>query len=385
MVELFCNLQLTPKGSPSQREAFGLGQLIINLYIMTNMEYKKEENEIKTDKQPDQVKLKHKRTKKEKENLKMFLFGLLGLVVLFVIIAGGVGIYRTYAKVANDNFTLTVSKILRLPAFKVDGKTVLYTDYVNDLKALEHLQSYEKKTGNTTVVLSKQEMSDQVLWRLFNNILLQKAANTYSVKVEKEDVDTIKSQVLQQFKDTATAEKELKDRYGWDMKTYEEKVIHSYVLQNKLNEKVQADKKLDTEIYNSALKVLNELKNGTDFATTAKKYGQDGTASNGGDLGWFGKGAMVAEFENAAFALKKGELSQSLVQTQFGYHIIKVEDTKKVKEKDENGKEVEVDQVKARHILFRLADAGWYLDRAAKQAKIHLYLKVNNPFDKPNI
>jgi parvulin-like peptidyl-prolyl isomerase len=66
------------------------------------------------------------------------------------------------------------------------------------------------------------------------------------------------------------------------------------------------------------------LKRGEDFAKLAAKYSKDtGSGANGGDLGWFGKGAMVAEFETAAFSQKVGEIGKP-VKSQFGYHIIQV-------------------------------------------------------------
>ena len=69
-------------------------------------------------------------------------------------------------------------------------------------------------------------------------------------------------------------------------------------------------------------------KNGGDFAELAKRFSQEpGAPAGGGDLGWFGHGRMVKEFEAAAFALKPGEISP-VVKTQFGYHIIKVEERK---------------------------------------------------------
>jgi len=72
--------------------------------------------------------------------------------------------------------------------------------------------------------------------------------------------------------------------------------------------------------------VLAEVKKGTDFAELAKQKSKDpGAAAEGGDLGYFGKAQMVPEFAEAAFKMKKGDVSEP-VKTQFGWHIIKVED-----------------------------------------------------------
>jgi peptidyl-prolyl cis-trans isomerase D len=79
---------------------------------------------------------------------------------------------------------------------------------------------------------------------------------------------------------------------------------------------------LQTEVEAQAAYKL--LTSGVDFATVAKRYSKDtGSGANGGDLGWFGKGAMVAEFETAAFSQKVGEIGKP-VKSQFGYHIIQV-------------------------------------------------------------
>jgi peptidyl-prolyl cis-trans isomerase C len=75
-------------------------------------------------------------------------------------------------------------------------------------------------------------------------------------------------------------------------------------------------------------KLLARLKKGEDFAALAKEASKDGSASSGGDLGFFGKGQMVKPFEEAAFALKVGEVSKAPVQSQFGWHLIKVEERK---------------------------------------------------------
>ena len=106
---------------------------------------------------------------------------------------------------------------------------------------------------------------------------------------------------------------------------------------------------LDTSKQNrpKAEEVLKRARSGEDFTKLAKEFSTEpGAKEKGGDLGWFGPGQMVPEFEKAAFALKPGEISE-IVETKFGYHIIKLEDRKT---ETKEGKPEE--QVKARHILI---------------------------------
>jgi peptidyl-prolyl cis-trans isomerase D len=70
--------------------------------------------------------------------------------------------------------------------------------------------------------------------------------------------------------------------------------------------------------------LLNKIKGGADFAAMARQFGTDGTKDQGGDLGWFGKGRMVPEFEKAIFGATTTGLLPNVVETSFGYHIIKI-------------------------------------------------------------
>ncbi|MDB6452667.1 peptidylprolyl isomerase [Falsirhodobacter sp. 20TX0035] len=73
--------------------------------------------------------------------------------------------------------------------------------------------------------------------------------------------------------------------------------------------------------------VKQQLDDGADFAEVAKEKSTDSAAQNGGDLGWFGPGMMIEPFQNAVAAMKVGEVSEP-VQTQFGWHVIKLNDTR---------------------------------------------------------
>lgn len=77
----------------------------------------------------------------------------------------------------------------------------------------------------------------------------------------------------------------------------------------------------------TATDILATIKSGESFEKLAKKFSTCPSGKAGGDLGWFGKGMMVKEFETASFAAKEGDVVGP-VKTQFGYHIIKVTGTK---------------------------------------------------------
>lgn len=116
---------------------------------------------------------------------------------------------------------------------------------------------------------------------------------------------------------------------------------------------------VQTEAEAKAIKA--KLDAGGDFAQLAKENSKDGSAAQGGDLGWFGKGMMVKPFEDAVVAMKPGQVSDP-VQTQFGWHIIKLEETRPAKKpaladvKDELAKQIQQEAVGAK--IKELTDAA---------------------------
>jgi peptidyl-prolyl cis-trans isomerase C len=131
------------------------------------------------------------------------------------------------------------------------------------------------------------------------------------------------------------------------------------------------------ETEDQAKKVAEDLKKGADFAELAKKESKDPGASDGGDLGFFTKDQMVPEFSAAAFALEPGKISDP-VKTQFGWHVIKVEEKRTRKAPD-------FEQVKPQieTYVVRKAQAD-YVAKLRTAAKVERLDKPDDAAAKPD-
>ncbi|MBI5622016.1 peptidyl-prolyl cis-trans isomerase [Candidatus Falkowbacteria bacterium] len=152
---------------------------------------------------------------------------------------------------------------------------------------------------------------------------------------------------------------------------FKAKVVRDNLLVNKLSESIGFDDALQADVKKKADEVLAAVSAGDkSFEDLAKQYSEDTTtAAQGGDLGWFGRGVMVAEFEQAAFALSPGETSQ-LVKTIFGYHIIKV-----LEKKEPSADGAQPEEVRAEHILIKGFDLNSYLAKAKDGNQVKKYVK----------
>lgn len=110
--------------------------------------------------------------------------------------------------------------------------------------------------------------------------------------------------------------------------------------------------------------IIQKLQAKGDFAALAKEYSKDSSAQNGGDLGWFSPQAMVKEFADAVVAMEKGSFSTTPVQTQFGWHVILVEDERPASLPD-------LAQVKDRvRQMIQRKRVAEHLDELKKQSKL---------------
>lgn len=115
--------------------------------------------------------------------------------------------------------------------------------------------------------------------------------------------------------------------------------------------------------------LMTRLKNGESFEKIADEVNIDGTKGRGGDLDWFGKGRMDPVFEQAAFALQKGQTTEQLVKTSFGYHIIRVDDRRTTTPPATPGgpAPTPTDEVRARHIYVSTQEADGFERQLAEE------------------
>jgi len=128
------------------------------------------------------------------------------------------------------------------------------------------------------------------------------------------------------------AEKALRDVYWVDLMRDKvgEKQVKAYYDQNIANAEPEMEAHAAHILVGSkeeADKIEAAIKGGKSFEDEAKAVSKDSSAANGGDLGWFKKGDMVPEFANAVFSMKPGQISAP-VKTQFGWHVIKLNETR---------------------------------------------------------
>ncbi len=185
------------------------------------------------------------------------------------------------------------------------------------------------------------ELKQQLLDRWVQLTLMAKEARSQKLQDKpavKERIEDMTNALLaQEFmrenveSKVKVTDKEVKDYYEKHKKEFTQpaQVRARHIL---VKVPADADKKAWEEAKKKAETIRAKALKGEDFSKLAKEYSEDpGSKNRGGDLGYFSKGRMVPEFEKAAFALKKGQISQP-VKTTFGYHIIKLEDKKPSKQ-----------------------------------------------------
>jgi len=262
--------------------------------------------------------------------------------LLFFYLGVGFDLTKTYAKFDGGKVTQkemdTYMDFLRnqdpssIPEKTDPQYTVLQQNLLDSIIVMKILESYAKENN---INVTDKEVADEI------SALIKNYESEAAFEKDLKDRnlsrtflnEQVKSQLLRDkvfalaTKDVTVSDEETKKYYDDNAETLfmvPEQVKASHILikfaipeGQELNDTIKAEAK--TKITD----IQEQLNNGADFAELAKQYSEDtASAVNGGDIGFISKGQTVAEFEEAAFALGVGQLSE-IVETTFGYHIIK--------------------------------------------------------------
>lgn len=289
-------------------------------------------------------------------------------------------------RIAPDNFETQVKSSLLTRKLEL---LIKQTARVSDQEVLDEYVAQNDKIAIEGALVKAEAYKERVT-------MSDEEIQTY-YDAHKQDFTTpprVKVQYIhydpQTLKDEVTpTEEEIKAYYDANVSEFDKgrEVKARHILfrtpQNATEEQI-------AEVKAKAEGVLKQIQEGADFAELAKTYSEDpGSKENGGDLGFFNKGRMVPEFEDAAFALAVGQVS-GLVKTQFGFHILKVDEIRE--ETDPYGKaKPEITErlklAKAQELAGERAQIAYedLLNTPNLQdvaAKDHLQVRVSNLFGK---
>ena len=221
----------------------------------------------------------------------------------------------------------------------VDGEKIYLSEILLQIQQLP--QQYQQAP--------MEQIYPPMLDRVIDSRLIAKAAREAGIQDRadvKERVEQAESGIISEVYMT----EKVKETVGEDAlrKRYEESIKDSA----EQGEEVKA-RHILVASEEDAKAIIEELKKGADFAELAAEKSTGPSGTSGGDLGYFTAEAMVPEFSEAAFALKPGEITEAPVQTQFGWHVIKVEDRRAVQPPSFEQMQPQLAQEMTREILTK--------------------------------
>lgn len=248
------------------------------------------------------------------------------------------------------------AKVINKTVATVDGEVILMSEY--ERRAQPVIEEYEKFLTGPDKEIKIKELKEKIIEQMIDEKILIQEGKKKKIKVNDKEIQDGIAEIKKRFATEEEYNQELA-KQGLSVEKFKEQVKEQLMVIKLIDQEVKAQvvSPMDSEIEDfykqneaemvepeqvrvrhilikvgentnkeEALKrikeILKEAKKGkTSFAELAKKYSEDTSAPKGGDVGFFIRGQMVRKFEEAAFALQVGEISD-VVETEYGYHII---------------------------------------------------------------
>jgi len=320
---------------------------------------KMQNKKTETKKIPEKPVIKENKTTEPKsKKIKILIYFILFVLLTSLLFGTGLSYFKWQNPIIKK-----ITKYIPYPVAIVNFKIITYYDWERQVEALQNFYQKQLDQNPKFEFPTKNQTYQHVLDRMIEQKLIEQLALDYQVNISQEEINNQILEITEEIGGEDALSDQLKELYNWTIEDFKKEIIRPFLIKDKLSLAITLDDRINSEARSKAEEILKMIKNKEDtFEEIAKKYSEDATAVNGGNLGYFSLGQMVPEFEKVAFALQPGEVSD-IVKTRFGYHIIKVEE----KLTNEEGN---VTQIGAKHILIRSKSLEEYLEEFKNESHI---------------
>lgn len=256
------------------------------------------------------------------ERSKKSRYRLVIAVLAIYILLGFIGAIPVYGFKIDSQLTRGFERLFPYPAAIVNGGIVT-------LRSLHKQEDFVLQFADRTGQQIDQNPREKVLDQLIENKIVSKTAAKQGFHISQKDVDSAYEKVLVENGGKKEVEKVLRNLYDMSLSDFKG-LVRAQVLKDKIREDLLVRVKARHILVKDegrARDVLERVKKGENWDELAKQFSED-TASRdqGGDLGFNNRGVLAKPFEDAAFALQPGQTHQELVKTDFGNHIVRVDE-----------------------------------------------------------
>ena len=253
---------------------------------------------------------------------RLFLFILSGVAAVLVVLAGTT-VFGIYKKGWENTTALVVSSIIPLPAATVDGETLQYDDYLQNLNSLKRFHTKQLEQGDFEQP-DEQQLREEALERLVFDHFVQQIADELDIRISDAEVDAEIASIAQLRGSRAELETFLREWYGWSVQDYADRFLRPALLYEAVNETIQDSFDENIEAAATMNVIEQKLNDGEDFAEVARAYSADSGQETTGEIFVMVRGSFPSHIEDELIVTPVGEYTDVLTLDR-SLQIIKVE------------------------------------------------------------
>ncbi|HAV11787.1 MAG TPA: hypothetical protein DCX32_04595 [Candidatus Moranbacteria bacterium] len=324
------------------------------------------------EKETDQIKTENPVTEKNFKIKTIASAAVVLIAALFLSLAGVIYFFSP----EKDSFLGKVAENFFYPAAVVESTNLIHGSVIREnlaaIRKFYESQDFSKigmrvdfstEEGKKRLKLKEKE----ILNKAIEDKVIEILAKRRGITIAKEDVDEVVSKELERLGTKEEVDGNLEKMYGWNLEQFKERIVMPILYSQKLEAEVAGEISSDKKASELIEKAKKDLDEGKDFAEVARTYSQGASAQDGGDFGWIAKDQLLPEIAEKIFnAESVGKDKMEIIESQLGYHIVKVE---------ENKKEDGVDMVRIRQIFARKMTFGDWLGEQMKNMSVSILLR----------